>query len=99
MIAFRWRYRDSNPHINVFEAGAARLATTRMSSRPLCRVLRCVLFVDSAVLYGALRKGRSSSFQILSHLRFLCALQLTFRLVRVPLWIPSALNLSRSGFF
>jgi hypothetical protein len=79
-------------HINALELDAVSLALQWCSSRPATLGCRLPLLIDSAVGYYALRKGRSSSPDVLSRLRRCSALSLAMGCSLFPVWVPSALN-------
>lgn len=74
-------------HINVDEMNAAVRA-----AHAACTGTRQLLLTDSAVVYGILCKGRSSSHDLLRRCRRTAAIMVIKGGVIIPKWIPSELN-------
>jgi hypothetical protein len=89
IISYRWQ---RNEHINALEMRAAILAVRWTLSCSDSINTRLLLFVDSAVAYFVMRKGRSSSPQLNITQRRLAAFTLATGLSVVPCWVPSANN-------
>ena len=89
IVSSRWKF---NEHINVLEVRAVETATRWLLSRPSCHNSRVLLLSDSRVVVGAVSKGRSSSFQILTRLRSLSATMLASGIRLCLSWIPTSLN-------
>jgi hypothetical protein len=91
-----WRvvasYRWKRPrHINLLELSA--LATSvRWILSYKHGYSKCLLLSDSSVVVGAVRKGRSSAYQILCALRRLSALVLSSPLDLCVWWVPTDHN-------
>lgn len=83
---------DQSEHINTLELRALVLFVRWLLSSPRTCHGRVFVLVDSAVLFSAIRKGRSSSRSLCSLLRVLCCLQLSCGLTIVPVWVPSKWN-------
>ena len=66
IVSRRWDYEE---HINVLECRAVVTAVRWLLSKPRSLHSRVFLLSDSQVVVGAVSKGRSSSFQILTRLR------------------------------
>jgi len=94
----RWKqivsaeFRFKEEHINVKEARALDTAVRWFLSRPRSLGTRLLAWVDSAVLCFAVRKGRSSSFQLLRRLRRLSALLLSSGVNLFCNWLASEVN-------
>jgi len=93
-----WKWIISAPvtfreHINVLELRALSLGIRWYISlsRPVgnIRLLSCI---DSAVALFAVKKGRSSSYQLLKVLRELSALLLASGIYLSQLWVPTDQN-------
>jgi hypothetical protein len=89
IISYRWRRQE---HINSLEMRAAILAIRWALSCADSMESRILLFVDSAVAYFIMRKGRSSSSHLNVTQRRLAAHTLATGLSIVPCWVPSANN-------
>jgi hypothetical protein len=97
VAAAQWRTDVSLPwrtpaHINSLELHAALLAVHRVATYPSSPMSRVYLLLDSTVALFALRKGRSSSPELLLPLRKIAAVQLAAGLELLPAWLPSELN-------
>ena len=97
----RWQtiiaFRDTVPgyphaHINVRELRAVGIAVRWAVSSPAAIGSRLIVLGDSLVALGALRKGRSSSFQLQIALRPITALLLAANVVLHLAYIPTELN-------
>lgn len=89
VISSHWRWPE---HINKLELRAAHAALRWVLRHALTRPVRVMLWSDSSVVAGALRKGRSSSAPLNRLLRAVAAdLLLSGAALEVD-WIPSALN-------
>ena len=86
----RWRF--DGEHINVLELRALLTGLRWVLSFPSSAGCRVVMLMDSAVVVGAVSKGRSSSYSLLVLLRRLSALCLAGGLIICPVWIPSESN-------
>ena len=91
---FQGRAREV--HINCKELNSV-ITGTRWASRAR-RTRRCRLLLqsDSAVVVGALRKGRSSKPGLLVQLRRLAALTLAERIALVGRYVPTDRNMADS---
>jgi hypothetical protein len=89
LVSAPWR---TEQHINAKELDAVLLALEWAHTRPAASGRRLPILIDSSVGYYALRKGRSSSNNILSCLRRCSALSLAMGCSIFPVWVPSALN-------
>jgi len=89
IVSSRWKFGE---HINVLECRAVETAVRWLVSRPASINSKVLILCDSQVVVGAISKGRSSAFQILTRLRSLSASILAggFRLFLK--WIPTYLN-------
>jgi hypothetical protein len=86
IISSRWKFPE---HINSLECRAVNTAVKWVLSRPCGLNSTVVILSDSSVVVGAVSKGRSSSYQILTRLRSLSAMILAAG-IRLDLrWIPS----------
>jgi hypothetical protein len=94
----RWRtvisakWRRPLHHINEGELRAVSTAFRWVSSRPSSRGSKILCFCDNTAVVGALSKGRTSSFNLLSLLRPLSAILLLFDYRLFTVWVPSACN-------
>lgn len=79
-------------HINYGELSAANTATKWAAKQQRFRGHRLVLFSDSTTVVGALAKGRTSSFKLLSIIRKFAATCLVSNIRIVPVWLPSDCN-------
>src|SRR5205814_653039 len=70
IISYPWKYEE---HIDTLEMRAALTSVTWALSSPSAHNSRITLLTDSAVVHGAIRKGRSSSFPLLRVQRVLSA--------------------------
>lgn len=86
------RWRRSGEHINELELRAAHVAVRWAARRDGWAGSRAQLLVDSSVVVGALRKGRSSSHKLLVRLRQVFAITLAHGVQLSPLWVQSAEN-------
>jgi hypothetical protein len=89
IVASRWRWSE---HINLLEVRAAHVAVRWVLRHALSGGMRVRLWSDSAVVVGALRKGRSSSPPLNRLLRAPAADLLRAGVSLDVDWIPSALN-------
>ena len=89
IVSSRWKFEE---HINVLEIRAVETATRWLTSRPKCHNSRVLFLSDSRVVVGAVSKGRSSSFQILTRLRSLSATMLAGGIRLFISWIPRSFN-------
>ena len=89
IISYRWQREE---HINCLEMRAAILAVRWALSCTDSAGTRVLLFVDSAVAYFVMRKGRSSSPRLNITQRRLAAHTLATGLALVPCWVPSENN-------
>jgi integrase len=89
IISSRWRFKE---HINVLEMRAADAAVRWAASRPSAFRARLVLLCDSAVVVGAIRKGRSSSYPLLRRLRVVAATTLALGIRLYVNWIATEVN-------
>jgi len=89
IVASRWCFEE---HINVLECRAVQTAVRWLVSRPASAYSKVLILCDSQVVVGAISKGRSSAFQILTRLRSLSASILAggFRLFLK--WISTSIN-------
>lgn len=89
IISSRWNFSE---HINILECRAVETAVRWLVSRPASVNSKVLVLSDSLVIIGAISKGRSSSFQILTRLRSLSASILAggFRLFLK--WISTSVN-------
>jgi hypothetical protein len=86
-------YRFKRPrHINLLELSALTTSVRWVLSFRHSLRSDCLLLSDSAVVVGAVRKGRSSSIEILRSLRRLSALLLSSALQIQLWWIPTKHN-------
>jgi hypothetical protein len=89
IVSSRWRWGE---HINVLEMRAAHVAVRWVLRHVLSGGTRVALWVDSAVVLGVLRKGRSSSV-VLNRLMRAVASDLIRANVTLDVdWVASALN-------
>ena len=91
---FQGRERDA--HINCKEASAVLTGVRWAARAPRTRRCRLVLQSDSAVVVGALRKGRSSKPGLLRRLRRLAALTLAERITLVGRHVSTERNMADS---
>jgi hypothetical protein len=84
-----WRYPEPITHL---ECRAVYTALRWALSHPSAHRSKLLLLLDSAAVEGAVRKGRSSSWALLSRQRPISALSLASGLRLRPVWIPSASN-------
>jgi hypothetical protein len=88
--AYRWKRAE---HINVLEARAACCAIRYLARQESCSGrCRALLLCDSAVVVGAMQKGRTSAFRLLVQLRRMSAVLLGSDLELNSVWIPSKCN-------
>jgi hypothetical protein len=89
IVAAPWR----NPeHINVLELRALDTGVRWLASRPSTLGTRVLVWSDSSVVVCAVRKGRSSSHDLLRRLRSLTATLLVHNLKLYCNWIPTEVN-------
>ena len=86
----RWKY--GSEHINSLELRAVSTAVKWSLSFPSSLGRKLLLFSDSLVAIGALRKGRSSSPLLLRRMRAISSWLLASGLRLLLYWIPSELN-------
>jgi len=85
----RWRYHE---HINALEARAFVKGVDLLGRAGVARGSDLLVLTDSSVVFGAVRKGRSSKISLRPHLRRLAALQLLLDVRVLPRWIPTDKN-------
>ena len=85
----KWRHPE---HINVLELRAVEVALRWCASRPRCASSRLVFLSDSQVVVAGLRRGRSSSYSLLSIYRRITAVLLMLDSRIIPVWIRSREN-------
>lgn len=90
VVSARWH--TPLPHINVGELHATLTAVKWVSSHAFSHGRRLLLFSDSTTVVGALHKGRSSAFTVLSLVRSISAILLMFNVRLCIVWLPSAAN-------
>ena len=89
IVASPWLFPE---HINVLELRALTTGLRWMSSFPSAVGCRLVLWCDSLVCVFAVRKGRSSSRDLLARLRVVAAYALALGVQLYCNWIPTELN-------
>lgn len=89
LVSARWRDEE---HINVLELRALTTGVKWVCSRPSSIGRRLWMLCDSAVVVGAVSKGRSSSPSLLRRLRHLSAWLLAAGLQLRVTYVPSGLN-------
>jgi integrase len=89
VVASQWRYPE---HINLLEATSVGSALRRAASSPSAMGTHVMIWSDSMVVTGAIRKGRSSSFKLLARLRAHTALVLAMGFYVHLNWIPTDSN-------
>jgi hypothetical protein len=89
VASYKWRRPR---HINLLELSALTTSVRWVLSYKDRAVSDCLILSDSAVVVGAVRKGRSSSFEILRALRRLTALVLSSSLNICLWWVPTDHN-------
>jgi hypothetical protein len=89
VASYKWRRPR---HINLLELSALTTSVRWVLSYRDRAVSNCLILSDSAVVVGAVRKGRSSSFEILRALRRLTALVLSSSLNICLWWVPTKHN-------
>jgi integrase len=89
IVASKWKFEE---HINVLELRAFVTAVQWLLSRPGARATRLLLWADSTVVVGAVRKGRSSKFLLLRLLRSLTATLLAHDAQVFVNWVPTEKN-------
>jgi hypothetical protein len=89
VASYKWRRPR---HINLLELSALTTSVRWVLSYQDRAVSNCLILSDSAVVVGAVRKGRSSSFEILRALRRLTALVLSSSLNICLWWVPTDHN-------
>ena len=100
VLALPWKVRssysfDQTHHINLQELRAVSNEVkryVRTAGVSLLRGGRQVIFVDSAVVVGALGRCRSSSFRLNGILRSLLPFLLLGNLTLCSIWIPAGIN-------
>ena len=93
----KWKQIVSSPfcypeHINVLELRALTTGVRWVLSSPNSTGCRMLTLCDSMVALFAVRKGRSSSHQLLRRLRSLSALLLALGVQLYANWIPTEVN-------
>ena len=96
VISAPWR-RDCCEHINALELRASHAGVRWVLSHPNSIGHRVLFWVDSTVVLGILRKGRSSAPRLLRRVRGVAALVLAAGLVLDTGWVPSELNPADAG--
>lgn len=86
------RWQNKGEHINVLELRTVLLTVKWMLSYRRSVARRLLVVSDSSTVVGAVRKGRSSSFQLLLRLRSLAAMLLASGVQLRVEWCPSNLN-------
>jgi hypothetical protein len=89
IVAAPFRHAE---HINVLELRALTTAVRWVFSSPRAIGSRILAWVDSTVVMFAVRKGRSSAYQLLRHLRRLSAFILCSEMMLYCNWIPTEVN-------
>lgn len=89
IISTQWRFQE---HINLLELRAFHLALLWIVSLPRSCSTRLFALLDSAVAFYAIRKGRSSSPNLLPLIRKINVLLLAADIAILPIWVPSAVN-------
>ena len=87
--AFKWKYSD---HINILEGHAILCALRWLSRFQKYINSRMVFLCDSAVMVGALSKGRSSCRRILHLCRRIASYLLLLNIKPYWVWIPTQFN-------
>jgi hypothetical protein len=90
VVSSRWRF--ATEHINSYELRAVSTAVRWSLSYPSSTGRKLLIFSDSLVAVGSLRKGRSSSPLLLRRLRAISSWLLAGGLRLLLYWIPSELN-------
>lgn len=90
VVSSRWRF--ATEHINSYELRAVSTAVRWSLSYPSSTGRKLLIFSDSLVAVGSLRKGRSSSPLLLRRLRTISSWLLAGGLRLLLYWIPSELN-------
>ena len=89
VVSHGWHFSE---HINVLELRAVLSAVRWLMSHPRALCTRAVLCTDSAVGFHILKKGRSSSSQLLLLMRKIAAMLLVSGVSVIPLWLPTSVN-------
>jgi integrase len=89
IVSSRWQRPE---HINVLELRALNTAVRWAISHPSAAGARVLLWCDSLVGVGGVRKGRSSSLFLMPRLRTLTALLLASGTSLYCNWIPTEVN-------
>ena len=89
LVSSRWRWGE---HINLLEMRAAHVALRWVLRHPLSDGVRVRLWVDSAVVVGVLRKGRSCSTDLNRLARAVAADLLRANVALDVDWVASAFN-------
>jgi hypothetical protein len=89
VASYKWRRPR---HINLLELSALTTSVRWVLSYKDRAISNCLILSDSSVVVGAVRKGRSSSFEILRALRRLTALLLSSSLNICLWWVPTKHN-------
>ena len=97
MLAERWKWtKVGRPggysHINLEECSALVWSVHDRLRRPGEQGTKCLHIIDSAVVTGAAKKGRSSSRQLNARMRQLGAVVIAGRLEPFYAWTASGLN-------
>jgi hypothetical protein len=94
IMSGQWKYNDASTHINELELNSILLAvrwlSTLLSVREQGRQI--IMLVDNSVCIYSLRKGRSSSLNLLKIIRRISCLCLALDLSLKIVYIPSGLN-------
>lgn len=88
-LVFKGRWRRDKEHIDILEAKTVLMAVKRLLTSPGTTSTRVLLLCDNTAVVGALMKGRSSSFKLLSVIRRCSAHFLAATLKFTIRWIPS----------
>ena len=88
-VSHRWRHSS---HINILEANAVLLGLRWYSSKRRRFHTRVPILVDSAVVVGALAKGRSSSTRLQRQCRRVAAMCLATGIRPYYVWVPTQHN-------
>jgi hypothetical protein len=89
IVASPWRFHE---HINVLELRALTTGLRWAVSSPACRGSRLLAWSDSLVTVYCVRKGRSSSYDLLRRLRRFAAILLAHDVYFYCNWIPTEVN-------
>lgn len=94
IMSGRWRYNDDSTHINELELQSVLLAVRWLSTLLITRTRnrKVIMLVDNSVSIYSLRKGRSSSVELLSIIRRISMLLLSMDVVLKIVYVPSGMN-------